>query len=175
MVKGQLVTTIDPVVALKELKGAVQRRVMRKAVRAGAKPLVAAMRAAAPKDTGTLKKSIGVRITTTRKKDVVAIVGPKRRFVRVVRGRKYVATKYRHLAERGRRAVRQGIKKGQKFKGKPFPIAKGIFRGSAGPARGRPFVGAAGNAAQQALAAVNQVVAAELAKEAQKAAAKARK
>lgn len=175
---GKLVVTIDPITALRELKGAVQRRVLRKAIRNGAKPVIDAMRALAPKDTGTLKKSIGSRVTTTRKKQVVAIIGPRRRFTRVVKGRTYTATKYRHLVEKGRKAVKiKPTKPGEeRKKGIAMPIGKGIFRASAQAAPGKPFLErAAAGVTQEALDIVQRVVAQELKAEVAKAAAKARK
>jgi len=56
---------------LKTLPDKVQKRILVGAVRAGAKPIVKEARSLVPKDTGNLKKSIGVTKFRTRKKSLV--------------------------------------------------------------------------------------------------------
>lgn len=75
---------------LAKLGAAMQGRIMRKALRAGSAVVIRKARALAPKDTGTLRKSIGVKIKTYANKQdfggklrnvstgrTVAIIGPR--------------------------------------------------------------------------------------------------
>ena len=62
---------------LSQLKTAVQKRVLRKAVRAGTLPLRKAFREAVPKVSGTAKKAVSVKIATSKKGRVSGVVGPK--------------------------------------------------------------------------------------------------
>ena len=102
---------------LATLGHAIQGRVLRRAVRAAAKPVIQAARARIPSDTGNLKKSIGVRIWTPASKVdrggalrnvssgvTMAIIGPRAGFVVTTKdGQKRVATRYAHIIEGGRK------------------------------------------------------------------------
>lgn len=98
---------------LRELGPKVYKRVMRKAVRAGAKPLVSATKSRAPNQTGTTKKSIGVVIRSyPAKETVIAVVGPKKETTAVViaghKVKKHVPANIAHLVEGGHRIVKGG-------------------------------------------------------------------
>jgi HK97 gp10 family phage protein len=63
---------------LEQFKGAVQRRILRPAIRQGATLILKAARRLAPVETGTLKKSMGSKIVSKGKQPrVVAIIGPR--------------------------------------------------------------------------------------------------
>jgi HK97 gp10 family phage protein len=90
---------------LAKLKAGAQRRVVRKAVTAMLSPVVKAAKAAAPKETGLLRKSIGKKtVTYARKNTVVGIVGPRSSVVGTgPDGGKRWPVKYAHLVEYGTR------------------------------------------------------------------------
>lgn len=111
------------------------KKVIRDGVKAGAKPMLQAAKAEAPKDTGTLVKALGVKQKTYRNGIVVvgmvgARVGQARSVTRsfTKRGKQRIklkktsdksgptqevrdASRYLHLAESGRKAVRGKGKK----------------------------------------------------------------
>jgi HK97 gp10 family phage protein len=93
--------------AMENVKQGVRNRVLRKASRAGFKPVLAAARSLAPVDTGWQKRSLGVRIHTGRKSGVVsANIGARTKQEATKtdkRGRsvKRYATKYTHLIHKG--------------------------------------------------------------------------
>lgn len=71
--------------SLANLKGAVQRRLVRGALTAAARVVAKEMKALAPRDSGLLKKSIGQVVRTYRNKGVtLAVIGPRRGFKRFV-------------------------------------------------------------------------------------------
>ena len=80
-----------------------QRKVLRPAVRAAAKPVVKAARQKVPKKTGALRKSLGTKVKTyTGSQSVVAIVGPRTGFRTVDdNGRANDPARYGHLVELG--------------------------------------------------------------------------
>jgi HK97 gp10 family phage protein len=78
----RLVVTDDPVKRLRSLTKGAKNQIMRKAVRAGAAPVRAAVRADAPVLSGATQKSITVKVGTNRKTgEVYAAIGPQRRYV----------------------------------------------------------------------------------------------
>jgi HK97 gp10 family phage protein len=102
--------TEDVMRALEAMGGKLSGRVARRAVTKAARQLVAAAKAAAPKDSGALKASIGVRVKQLggtaqgggkRGKvggTMYAAVGPRRKFER--NGNK--PSKYAHLVHNGK-------------------------------------------------------------------------
>ena len=67
-----MITGLDDVLKkLKALPERVQKNVVTGAIRAGAKPIVKEARALVPKDTGTLKKSIGIKKRRSRDKNII--------------------------------------------------------------------------------------------------------
>lgn len=80
----------------------VQRKVMRPAVNAGATPVLKAARQKAKKRTGLLKKSLGKKVVTNKKRQTVsAIVGPRKGVQADVNGRPYKPSRTAHLVEKG--------------------------------------------------------------------------
>lgn len=83
---------------LAELPAKVERKVIRKAVNEASKGILKAQKSAVPVDTGTLRRSLGRKVKRSRKtKETYAVVGPRRRFTKVINGRKVTPTKYAHF------------------------------------------------------------------------------
>lgn len=71
------------------------------AVRAGSSVIIREMRRRAPKDTGSLKKSLGQKVKTYRRnKTVTSIVGARSKRYETAKGRRNPAN-YAHLPELG--------------------------------------------------------------------------
>lgn len=90
--------------ALRKLDDRLVRRVMRKAVRAGANPIVRTARQNVPRSTGLLRKSLGTKVKTYNNGTIVAIIGPRTGFKQLVNGKPRNPTKYAHLVEFGTKA-----------------------------------------------------------------------
>ena len=80
----------------------IGRRVMRKAVNAGANPIVKEARALVPRRTGLLRKSIGKRVRTYKPRTVIAIIGIRKGFATPTANPR----KYAHLVEFGTQRTR---------------------------------------------------------------------
>jgi len=71
--------------AMGTLKGSAQRRVVRKAITEATKPILKDAKARAPKESGLLKKSMGRKTVTLKKKGIVlGFIGPRTGFKRQV-------------------------------------------------------------------------------------------
>jgi HK97 gp10 family phage protein len=97
-------------------KQTTRSKILRKAINAAARPVLKAARGLVPVQSGLLKKSLGMKVKTYRKSGtVIAIIGPRTGFKRevTVGGQKQLRnpTKYAHLVELGRQAVRVKKKK----------------------------------------------------------------
>ena len=80
----------------------VQRKVLRAAVTAAATPVSKAAKANAAKESGLLKKSLGRKIVTNKKRQsVTAIVGPRRGVSAQYKGKLRKPSRYAHLVEKG--------------------------------------------------------------------------
>jgi len=67
-----MISGLDEVLRkLNKLPERIQKNIVTGAIRAGAKPIVKEARALVPKDTGTLKKSIGIKKRRSRDKNIV--------------------------------------------------------------------------------------------------------
>jgi HK97 gp10 family phage protein len=112
---------------LEKLDKAMGRRILRKVLRAGGTILLRAARNAVPVDTGTLKKSLGLRIYAKRSTGVVyAIVGPRTKFLRTFGKRRLLASKYSHLTEFGRKkGKRGGVIRGRRWLERAAKTASG--------------------------------------------------
>lgn len=89
-------------------KDATRRKIMRPAIGEAASAVAKAARARVPVETGLLKKSIGTSVKTTKKGNVVGVIGPRRGFKqqvnrpsRIVQNTTADPTKYAHLVEFG--------------------------------------------------------------------------
>lgn len=68
----------ETIAKLNELSSRVQKRLVERAGRAALKPIVNAARSRVPKDTGNLRKSIGVKKTKrVGRGEVILLVGPR--------------------------------------------------------------------------------------------------
>lgn len=103
---------------LEALTRTVRNKILRKAANASARIVLKAARQLVPKNTGLLKKSLGVRVQTYRASGtVVAIVGPRTGFKKTRQGKKITAfgkkmkeagqnpSKYAHLVEYGHAVI----------------------------------------------------------------------
>jgi HK97 gp10 family phage protein len=88
---------------LARLDDKVQKKLLRQAVQASSKPVVKAARNAAPVETGTLKRSIGVKMKIyKRQATAMAIVGPRTGFgFTDDDGVRHDPANYGHLVEGG--------------------------------------------------------------------------
>ena len=87
---------------LEQFSQTIQRRIVRKAVSAGSTPMLQAVKAAAPRETGLLKKSIGRKVKTYRNSGVVlVIIGPRSGFRTVIDDKPRNPLMYAHLVEFG--------------------------------------------------------------------------
>ncbi len=158
---------------IEEIKSLAKRRAITlKAVKAGAKPVAAAVKARAPrrKGSGALKQSIGIKAKGGKKNRTktaaYAVIGPRRKVVKFVKNKgrkstiKAVPANYAHVVEKGTRP--HSIKKGTGFRkvGKhAAPGSPGIHPG----AKAKPFLAPAWRSTKsQALEAARQVFATEL-------------
>lgn len=158
----------DPAKKMAELTVAVQKQILRKAVRAGAKAPREAAKQDAPKRLGVLGQSISVKIgTNKRDKSVYAVIGPRRG----VRGQRPTGTgaagvrpsKYAHLVEFGTRP--HSLAKGDKL-ARRKQAAKQTAAGKKHPgAKANPFLERAyRQTAAAAKAAMIAVIEAEIKK-----------
>ena len=67
----------DPFVVLDNVKGALRRRILRKAINRGVKILRVPLKAAVPVKSGKLKKGVAQKVYTSRRKAVVGLVGAR--------------------------------------------------------------------------------------------------
>jgi len=117
MMVGRWKILDDPDKRLIGLKRAMRNKILRKAVRAGSKPIRQAMKANAPKRTGSMGSSMSVRIATNKKTGAVyAVIGPRRRFQKKGVKGKVTPTKYAALVVGGTKphAIGKGSTLGRK-------------------------------------------------------------
>lgn len=166
---------------LKKLEKATQqRRVTQKAVKSGAKVVQSAAKGSAPRASGALRQSLGVKAEKGRKGKTIAfaVVGPRKKVRKLVKRKGSrmpivaVPAFYAHLVERGTR---------------PHAIGKGsrlARRGKAGSATGRlhpgsrprPFLGPGYALNRGRIAnAITETLRVEIAKEIEKARVRALK
>lgn len=137
VVKGRFVWGTNPIAQLDQLKKAIQRRILIKGVRAGARIYRNALKKApTPKETGALRRSMGMKVYRPKRKDkAIGVIGPKSSFrqadkertafvtITGIRSRgknkgQYVfrkPSKYLHLVEKGFRHVGGKVVRGIGF------------------------------------------------------------
>ena len=94
----------ETLAAFSLLTGKPARRVLRKAINAGANQVVRRAKALVPVESGTLKRSIGKKVGTSRDKShVYAVIGPRedQKYVTFIDGKKRDPANYVHLVELG--------------------------------------------------------------------------
>lgn len=98
MLKGNI--TLDTK-GLTQFTDQFQKRVLKKAIRRGAKLVQDAVKGTVPVATGTLKQSIATKVDAIKGKTVVyGVVGPRAKFVKVVKGHKKQPARYAHFVQR---------------------------------------------------------------------------
>lgn len=131
----------NPIPVLNGLKGALQRKILRKAIRRGIKLFRAPLKAAVPVDKGRLRKGVATKVATTRRKSVIGLAGAR-----------MAIAPHLHLVDQG--TVERRKKSGHRT----------------GRVAGKHFVERVyGAHVNQAIAAMNQVAAEELHNEMMKA------
>jgi HK97 gp10 family phage protein len=167
--------TVVDLSGLESVASAAKTRGMAlKAVKAGAKLIVAAAKARAPrrKRSGALKQSLGIKPAkgTRGKTAAYAVIGPRKKtvkFVPVGRGGrtvKAVPAFYAHLVEGGTKP--HALAKGSRLaRGKRSAVVKSGAGGRHPGARAKPFLRPAfDSTVERAIAAAEAALAAELAK-----------
>lgn len=91
----------DVLKVINDVEVGIRNRVLRKAFRAYGKQIIKPAKAAAPRRSGTLRKSIGQKVATYKSGAVVLVVGPRRGVVGDHDGRKVVPSRTAHLVEFG--------------------------------------------------------------------------
>ena len=87
---------------LRRLGERVHRRLLKQAVNAAATPTVKAARRKAPKQSGLLKRSLGKKVVTNKKRmSATAVIGPRRQTQGEYKGRTRKPSRYSHLSEKG--------------------------------------------------------------------------
>lgn len=86
---------------LAAIKQGARNRILRKALNAAARPMQQTAKELAPKESGLLRRSITVKVQTTGKGEVVALIGPKRGLKKSVK-----VKKDRVYRQRGRLTLR---------------------------------------------------------------------
>lgn len=86
---------------LKNLTGACQRKVLRPALNAEGTRILQAARRNVPVKTKLLRKSLGKKIKTYKDGTVIVVVGPRRGFKQVNKGKAHNPSFYAHLVEFG--------------------------------------------------------------------------
>jgi hypothetical protein len=108
--KATLTGLEDAVSALYGMRRTFRNKVLRKALRAGAKPLIKLARGFVRVKTGTYKRSIGVAITTDKGGRVEARIAARQKGTVIVDGVRVNPVYYSHLEEEGRAAIDQKSK-----------------------------------------------------------------
>jgi len=108
---------------LKGFKKGKAKQYLRKGVRAAGGVILKTARPLVPKESGTYKKSLAMRVKDRRRDKVsVAVVGARQKYFKEWKGKIRKPSKYAHLVENGRRgSIRFSITRG--------PYLLGGYRG----------------------------------------------
>src|ERR1041385_3857145 len=106
--RSRVVHKLDPVRRLQTLRDATQRKILRKAVRAASGILRDALKQDAPRRTGATRISMGLKVVTYKAR-VMAIVGPRSKYTKTVKGRVFRPVKYLHIIEKRRPFMKQTL------------------------------------------------------------------
>ncbi len=88
---------------LHALQDALQKKILKKAIRAGTKLVLAAVRGRVPVASGALKKSLTSKVDSAKGSTTVyGIVGPRSKWQKVFKGKVKKPSRYAHFIERGR-------------------------------------------------------------------------
>lgn len=126
-IRAEITGIKDLMDMLKKFTPAVQRRILRPALNAEGQRVLVQARSNVPVDTKLLKRSLGKRTKTYKDGRVIVIVGPRRGFREIHKGRPKNPSNYAHLVEFGAAphliAGRSNIKTKKAFAGKMHPGA----------------------------------------------------
>jgi hypothetical protein len=170
---GTITGLQDAVASLHDLRHSVRNRILRRALTAGAKPIIKAARQIVPVRTRQMKKALGSTIRAYVSGIVVAIIGVRKGFRVVIDGKPVDPSKYLHLVLYGRAAedIRATDKKLLVAADNPNFATAGGIEGSIGShamvpaAKGNDFLSAALAAGKaECVANVTRVIQEELAK-----------
>lgn len=67
----------NPIAALDNLKGALRRKILRKAITRGIRIFRGPLKSAVPVDKGKLRKGVATKVYTSRRKAVVGLIGAR--------------------------------------------------------------------------------------------------
>lgn len=85
---------------LGKLKGALARRILRKAITEASRELLKHLRVRTPVQTKSLQKSQAQKVKTYRGSGAtVALLGPRADYTRTIKGKKYRPVRYAHIVE----------------------------------------------------------------------------
>jgi HK97 gp10 family phage protein len=155
------------------VKTAKKRTITQKAVKAGAKPVAAAAKAGARRESGALKQSIGIKAGKGKKGLTLAfaVIGARTKTEKVFKGRKRKPSHYAHLVEKGTKPHSLG-KRARKGALHAAKVKLGIGRKHPG-AKAHPFLKPALDRNREAAGKIiMEVMGTEIAKELAKVAAK---
>lgn len=100
-IRAEITGIKDLMDMLKKFTPAVQRRILRPALNAEGQRVLVQARSNVPVDTKLLKRSLGKRTKTYKDGRVIVIVGPRRGFREIHKGRPKNPSNYGHLVEFG--------------------------------------------------------------------------
>lgn len=156
--------TSDPQKKLQALDLAVRKRILKKSVRAGLKPVQRRIKdlARGHKRTGALATSIGSSVDATKDGFVTARIGARRKYKKTVKGQTIRPSRYLHLVVFGRKAIK--AKSGRLRVS--LQDGRTVFPVEVAAAQGDNFLDAGLQQTRaQYYAIANQTLAAEIAKE----------
>lgn len=111
---GTVVGAQEAIQKLSAIDRSCHKRIIRKGIRKASRLAAKLSKPYVPDDTKTLRNSFGWRLAKAKPgiKKAVGVVGARRRYVRVVDGRKMVPTNYQHLVDKPTQAhIIQGGKR----------------------------------------------------------------
>ena len=93
---------VNPFQVLEKLKKSLQKRILKRAIKAGVKPIKEAIKANVPVRSRALQSAISIKFS--QKKGgfrVTGIVGPRRGFQKTYQKKTVIPTQYAHFVEAG--------------------------------------------------------------------------
>lgn len=103
MPKGEIEGIDQSLRMIRRLKVQVQKRILKKAINAAGSTVAKRAKSQAARFRGLLAKSIGKKVKTTPRGEVIASIGARRGFAIMVNGKRVDPVRYAHLADNKRR------------------------------------------------------------------------
>ncbi len=162
--EGQLTGQAAVIARLYAIKQGPRNRILRKALRAGSKPILRLAKQLVPVRTRQMKKALGLALRTYTSGVVAAIIGVRKGFRVEIDGKFVDPTKYLHLVLFGRAEVKAGVGKSS-HGAKVLSDGATFFGQTVAATKGDNFLQAAFDGAKaEAESAIARVVQEELAK-----------